>query len=765
MNKAITDGLLLTPPPFEDGLTVWSSQDGTPGSDTYASAANAAFVPADQDFSGCLELQKAQTLTKVRYMGQTPILPGCYLRVKARVKAISGNLPTVQIGAYPAQSNGAQVAGLTVAGPATPLTSYGQVVEVSAIVGTGARSGVDMAWNDSVSYAHIGVDLTGPNGGIVRVDDIEIEDITGAFLRDMLDWVDVRDYGAIGDGATDDTAAFNAADAAANGRTVLVSKGVYRLTDHVTINSPVRFEGSVTIPSDKRLSLIQNFDLNSYADAFDDEVEGFKKAFQALLNFSDHEALDMNGRRLELTEPLDMHTIVGNKDSYANRRVVRNGQFNCVASSGWDTEVHTASCTFDSDNPKELTNVVNVAAIPIGSLVEAATGVGREIYVRGKDVAGQKLYLSQDLYGAPGFQSYTFKRFKYALDFSGFANLQRFVLSDIEILMAGRASGILLPYNALIFHVKDSFFTGPKDRGLTSYYNGCQGMLLDRCQWLSAEQGAPVQDRVTIGFNTNKNDCKIRDNRAVKFKTWAIMHGTGHLISNNHFFQGDGVTNGQRSAGLVLTAANVKSSLVGNYVDNCYLEWTNEHDGHPDFASELSFGGLSLIGNIFMSSNVAAWYRPIHVKPYGEGHFINGLNINGNIFKQIKGPALDRVDLVDTSIADLDRSRYVDVNVKGNTFHGVAKQFQNPITAPVTYNTASTQWDLSFADFLPFGGEARVVQSIMPEGNIRSASNQVLSDFPFAAGKQGADKQSARVTWPTAAKGKIFITARCDAPT
>ena len=35
MNKAITDGLQLTPPPFADGLTVWSSEDGTPGSATY----------------------------------------------------------------------------------------------------------------------------------------------------------------------------------------------------------------------------------------------------------------------------------------------------------------------------------------------------------------------------------------------------------------------------------------------------------------------------------------------------------------------------------------------------------------------------------------------------------------------------------------------------------------------------------------------------------------------------------------------------------
>ena len=54
MNKAITDGLLLTPAAFAQGLDVYSSGDGTAGSDTYANAINAAFIPADQDFCGAL---------------------------------------------------------------------------------------------------------------------------------------------------------------------------------------------------------------------------------------------------------------------------------------------------------------------------------------------------------------------------------------------------------------------------------------------------------------------------------------------------------------------------------------------------------------------------------------------------------------------------------------------------------------------------------------------------------------------------------------
>lgn len=55
MNQVITDGLNLMPPEFSEGLAIWSQEDGTPGTDTWATAGNAVLVPADQDFGTCLE--------------------------------------------------------------------------------------------------------------------------------------------------------------------------------------------------------------------------------------------------------------------------------------------------------------------------------------------------------------------------------------------------------------------------------------------------------------------------------------------------------------------------------------------------------------------------------------------------------------------------------------------------------------------------------------------------------------------------------------
>ena len=130
-------------------------------------------MEADQDFGGALELTKTEAVQRLRYTGETPILPGCYLRITARVKALSGALPSVRIAGWAGGAGGTAVPGLTTTGPSVTLTAYGAVVEVSAIVGSGLRTGVDMVWGADALYGHFGLDLTGATGGVVRIDEAE----------------------------------------------------------------------------------------------------------------------------------------------------------------------------------------------------------------------------------------------------------------------------------------------------------------------------------------------------------------------------------------------------------------------------------------------------------------------------------------------------------------------------------------------------------------------------------------------------------------
>ncbi|WP_422075010.1 glycosyl hydrolase family 28-related protein [Tranquillimonas rosea] len=762
MNKAITDGLVLTPPPFANGLDVWSRGDGTPGGASYADADDAAFVPSDPDFGGCLEILKTESLQRLRYTGETPLLPGCYLRVRARVKAVSGNRPTVRIAAHAGAAGGGAVQGVVTRGPPVTLETYGEVVEVSAIVGSGPRTGVHMVWGTDALYGHFGVDLSGPNGGVVRIDDLTIEDVTGAFLRDMMDWVDVRDFGAVGDGTTDDRAAFEAADAAAGGRRILVPEGAFRIGGPLVLDSAVRFQGRIVQAAEDRFVLRKGFDLAAYADAFGDELLAFRKAFQALLNEADHDSLDLCGRRIDVTAPVDLQAAVGNRARFETRRVIRNGAFNAVDGPDWDTGVVTSQARYSANNPKTLTDVANVANIEVGSLV-AGDGVGREVYVTAKNVGAGTVTLAQELHAPAGVQSYTFRRFRYVLDFSGFEKLSKFALEGVELQMNDRASGVMLAPQGALFQLKDCFVTKPRDRGLTSPGRGCQGMQIDGCNFTSSELSQAATQRTSVGFNVNANDPKIRGNRFQQFGTTMVLCGAGNLLVGNHWFQGDTRTDGARAAGLVLTQTNVKTVITGNYLDNSFVEWTNEHDARPAFSSEFSFGGLSFTGNIFTANDVAASFRWIVVRPCGWGHFINGLTVTGNTFKVLNS-TIQRVERLDDSIAALDRGRMRNVTFAGNTFNGVGQATINPVVLDYAQNTNAATWTLAAGAYLPFGGAARTVVAVVPEGEIRTTGGAAVHAMPSVTPRAGAGEGSVRLGWPVPARGRVQVTVRADSP-
>ncbi|MCA0206801.1 MAG: right-handed parallel beta-helix repeat-containing protein [Proteobacteria bacterium] len=762
MNKAVTEGLILMPPPFADGLSVWSSGDGTPGSASYDGAPNAAYVPSDPDFEGCLELLKTSSTQKLRWKGNTPVINGLYLRVTARVKAMSGALPSVRIAGFAATAGDAPVPGAVVSGSSTTLTTYGQVVEVSAIIATASRTGVDMNWAGA-HHGHVGLDLTGANGGVVRIDDIRVEDVTSYWLRDMMDWVDVRDYGAVGNGVADDYAAFVAAAnaAVASGRSLLVSDGTYYIGQTLTIEAPVRFQGHLSMPNGARLQLSKSFDFPTYAAAFNSEGLGLRKGLEALFWYTDHDTFDLKGRRILLDAPIDLAETTG-LTSYAIRRVLKNGLIEANETPAWNTVTVTSQATYSTSQSYVLTGVSNVANIPVGSRVEGA-GVGREVYVRSRNVSAQTLQLSQPLYDAVGTQTFTFRRFQYMLDMSGFGTLERFEIDSVEFQCKGICSTLNLSTDGPIFTLRHCTFNRPKDKAITSIDRGCQGMLVDNCIFLSAESPDRSQDRSSIALNVNANDVKLRSNLVQRFAKFAVMGGSYHLIEGNHFYHGDNESNAVRQSGLVFAAPNTVSTFTGNYVDNTFIEHTNEYDSTPDWSGEFSFGGLTITSNVFLVSNVISSFRFIVVKPYGTGHFLSGQVVTGNVFRAVNA-APTRPDAVNTSIADLDYSRFRNVIWQDNTYNGITIQPESPMTLRYNQSTAATNWTIGTEGRLPFDGWARTVSALVMEGQPNSATNEVRTAMPYAMIQQGTNKNEVRLTWPSATRGRAVVTIRVDNP-
>jgi len=762
MNKAVTDGLVLMPPPFSAGLGVWSRTNGTPGSPTYDGYANAAFVPSDPDLGGCLEILKTESTQRVRWMGQSPILPGCYLRVTVRIKALSGSLPGVRIAGFAAAPLGGWISSVPAAASTVQLTSYGEVVTVQAVIGTGNRGGVDMPW-PGVAYGHLGLDLTGPNGGLVRIDDIQIEDVTSFWLREMIPAVDVRDHGAIGNGTTDDRDAFvaAAAEAAATGRSLLVSAGTYRIATTLSIGVPVVFQGTVTMPANQRLQLSRSYDFPTYAAAFGSDEEGLKRGLQALFHFTDHVSFDLRGRRVRVNNPIDVAGLAG-LTAFAQRRQLANGQIEIESGSAWNNQTVSAQATYSTGNATRLSSVANIANIPVGARV-SGTGVGREVYVSAKNTGAGTLTLSSPLHGGSGTRTYTFTRFRHVLDFSGFATLDRFELSNIEFLMKGEASGVSLPTEGAIFGITGCTFNRPRNKAVTSIGRGCQGMIIDQCQFLSNEMSSTAQSRQSVAVNATANDVKLRNCRVVRFRHFAVLGGSGNIIMGNHFFQGDTQQPGVRTAGIVLTKVNLLTTISGNYIDNAFIELTNEHSPNPAWNNQFSFGGLTMTGNFFLCSNVGAGFRFFVVKPFGPGHFLNGLQVNGNVFRTISG-SINRVEGVDTSIAGLDASRHRNVIWESNAYNGINTPAECPLVIRHNQSSANANWTIGTGGKLPFQGEARTVPSFVIEGAPNGPGNEVRTGMPYVNIRHGSNNDQVRLTWPSPTRGRVVMTIRMDNP-
>jgi hypothetical protein len=288
-------------------------------------------------------------------------------------------------------------------------------------------------------------------------------------------------------------------------------------------------------------------------------------------------------------------------------------------------------------------------------------------------------------------------------------------------------------------------------------------MLIDRCQFLSNEASLDAQDRVSIAYNSNANDVKVRDNRCELLGMFGVMSGSGHQIASNHWFNGDSVDDGLRLPGLVLTMPNCKTLITGNYIDNGGIEWSNEHDSAPEFSSEYAFGSLTISNNIFYASGVASFFTFISIRPVGSGHYVQGLNVIGNTFKVLQGN-IDRVDKIDTTFFDMNYAAMRNIVWEGNTYNGVNTATANPVWVEKTQSSSSSSWTVDTDDRLPFQGYARKCTSVVFEGDVTNSSGQKQVEYPSVSLRSGSNQDQVQLRFSTAVKGTVLAGIRVDSP-
>ena len=151
------------------------------------------------------------------------------------------------------------------------------------------------------------------------------------------------------------------------------------------------------------------------------------------------------------------------------------------------------------------------------------------------------------------------------------------------------------------------------------------------------------------------------------------------------------------------------------------------------------------------------------IKPFGSGHFIQGLNVVGNTFKSINGQ-IERIERVDDSIASLEHGLARLINFSGNTFNGVQQLTINPVTLEFSQNDNASVWSLGIGGFLPFQGYVRTVSSVIPEGELLTTGAARVYDMPSVTPLDGANQNQVRLGWSVPTRGRVQVTARCDKP-
>jgi hypothetical protein len=172
----------LMPPSFAEGLDDWTWGEGTPDGPSYDEADFARVAPRDAAFGTCLELRTVEPVQRLRYMGELPVARGAFLEVTATVKVLRGPLPKARIAAWPGGAQGLGVAGLPMQGPLATFAGHDRVRELRAVIGPAGLPGVDLVWDERVLYTHVGLDLVGRAGAVVRVGRVAVREVTGDFI-------------------------------------------------------------------------------------------------------------------------------------------------------------------------------------------------------------------------------------------------------------------------------------------------------------------------------------------------------------------------------------------------------------------------------------------------------------------------------------------------------------------------------------------------------------------------------------------------------
>ncbi len=534
------------------------------------------------------------------------------------------------------------------------------------------------------------------------------------------------------------------------------------------------------------LSSYRGLKISEFIDTNDikvDQKAALSTAMNELRLRGRYYELDLEGRRLGIDGVMDFGAIWEGNNSQGTK-VIKNGWVSALTNTEADRTEFTLLVTTHIGE-KEITFPPG-SAVTMGMYI-TGPGVARESYVVRVDTAAGTAVLNTRAWRSVTEITHRFINFQYMFDFRNVTSLLNFQFKDMvfdalgnisifngpkgrdEADKIGTGGGGTISFSRCIF-------SRPVDRGITFWTTGGSNLQVDNCQGISNEDKVAPVDRKSVFCTVTTNDVKFRGNYVWQFGHTLVLHGSGNVIVGNHFWQGRAPRDDEsesfetRTASIILTSANNKTNIVGNYIDNSWIELANDNTT----AQNWPLGsGVTITGNQFTTVSKIGTYGFIALAPYKANSTCARISVVGNVFKNVDGGQngqvvpMEKADVLivpQGTQGSIDRSQVSQIYWRSNSYNQVKKSTASELTIEkvVAAGSETSTVGFSFQELFPWSFYPRAVLSTSVYSAKTAAG--VASPTPVMVDDNLGSTYIINMRLGEPRSGRFGITVSCNPP-
>ena len=521
------------------------------------------------------------------------------------------------------------------------------------------------------------------------------------------------------------------------------------------------------------LSSYRGLKISEFLNSDEPNVDQTAQVGEALsaLNSPGYTSLDLEGRIIGINSPLDM-ALYFHESQFYGHRIIKNGRLDALVDIALVTDFTRSIRTDIGEKVIEIPAGSNI----VPGMFVSGPGVARETYIVSVNNSNNTATINTRAWRTlTEAATHRFQMWNYMFDFMNMPDVANFQFQDIIFNPNGKASIFRGPKEGSSFAFSRCKFIRPAYRGITFWTSGGSNLQVDNCEGISNETNIAPDERKSVFCTVTTNDAKFRGNYIWQFRHTLVLHGSGNVIVGNHFWQArqkrpeEPVSFETRTASIILTSANNKTNIVGNYIDNSWIELANDNTTAQNWPLG---GGVTITGNQFTTVSKIGTFGFIALAPYKPNSSCARISVIGNVFKNVDGGAvppvvpMEKADVLivpQGSNGSIDRSQVSQIYWRSNSYNQVKKETasESTIEKLVAAGSETSTVGFSFQELFPWNFYPRAVLSTSVYSAKTAAG--VASPTPVMVDDNLGSNYIINMRLGEPRSGRFGITVTCNA--